>query len=726
MAKKRSSKQSARYVDFEVALQGKKDDEESPKLVAIAIGAAGKPIESAAVSSAGKVRMSKKAFGDATRIMIGAEGSEPGDDNVEFVALHKFQVAKAIEAKRAIDLPRRAWSPLLSVKRCIEGNARHCEWYPYLLELRNTRLQRLSRDGIVELGSRKFTIDSVIEPLLPFWKRCKPLSDGVVEVYRRTCCCPPIIVYDPRIPEILRRLEELVEIIPPIDPPFPDPPLPDPPPIFDEMPFFKGGAEDKQAVNAEVDLKALKALPAAEQPAYIQARPYLFCSCGAPELVASGFLQPDGDFNICWTEPLRLMWIYCHEEYAFRVKQLVEDATITVYDGVAANQWFHMGEQITLTSYHGDAIVCDPPPDPPPGVGKTSVMLESIRSTPSEHLNSPVPDGWDRVPTPTGNQGTAFPAAVVPGAVQWKNVGWGLNLPLRYLFFDDLEPIATFYRISVVKVDAAGHPTGPRTYLNQARSWRWHRRRTDLTIKKETFDLGPVPGSANLYRIPYRSLYQALLLPGEIGEWAFGQYHGLVNTRNWGNGRHLITIELFDAAQNQIKPTAAPAGDPGTAAPFSFQTWDQADLSATVPVDFGALSHLFWWDNRRTDAAILAINKNGTPFAEECLFLEGPRNTNVSMDYRAKHPDPRFLYWHDVRWKRGLFTAWKTWVAANSNNVDPGTTPNRTYDQLLEANDKCSFSLEVRTRAKIFAGGTRIHTYDDRDNGSIAIISPQP
>lgn len=721
MAKKKdSAQQRETNVAFKVALQGMKDDEEAPKLVAIAVDGAGKALESARISEAGEAKLSKKAFEQAARVMIGAADSELDDDDAEFVPLHRFQVAKAIEGKRAIDLARRNWLPFLTFTRCIEGDARHCEYGPFWLELRNNRLRRLATDGVVRLGNRNLTLDSVLEPVLPFWRRCKPLCDGVVEVYRRTCCCRPIITWDPRIPDIVRELEDLVEVLPPIDPP-----LPDPPPIFENIEFLKGGAEDERAINAEVDLKALKSLPAAEQAAYIQARPYLFCTCSAPTLVASGFLQPDGEFNICWRERFRLHYLNCHDEFAFRIKQLVDDQTVTIYDGVAAGKWFHLDDEITLTSYHPDAITCDPPADPPPGVGKTSVMLETIRSTPSSQLNAPVPDGWDRVPMPTGLQGTAFPAPVVPGAVQFKNVGWGLGLPLRYLFFDDLEPIATYYRISVVEADANGHPTGPRKYLDQSLTWKWNRRRTDLTIKEEFVDLGPVPASSNLYRIPYRSLFQSLLAAGEIGSWGFGQYHGTVDTTAWGHGRHLVTLELFDAAQNQIKPQTAPGADPGTAAPFNFQTWDQANLSATVPVDYAALSHLFWWDNRTTDAAILGINKGNEAFNDECLFLEGPRNTNVSVDYRAEHDDPRFLYWHDVRWKRGLFTAWQDWVADNPASVDPGTTPNRTYDQLLQTEDKCAFSVEVRTRAKITHGGGRVNNYDDRDNGAFAIISPQ-
>lgn len=152
---------------------------------------------------------------------------------------------------------------------------------------------------------------------------------------------------------------------------------------------------------------------------------------------------------------------------------------------------------------------------------------------------------------------------------------------------------------------AAEHPASVLRFPPKAR--RVYRRRTDLTIKRETLPLGLVGNK--LYQIPYRSLFQGLLGPGEIGEWAFQQFHGFVDTTTFANGRLLVTLELFDAAENQIKP----ATDPGTAAGFSFQTWDQTGLSTTVRVQFGALTHLLWWDNTSTDAAILVVNKNEAP-----------------------------------------------------------------------------------------------------------------
>ncbi len=717
MANKQKPEKPTGRINFEVAFHGKNSDDTTPKMTAIAIDATGKRLEQVSASGEGKFQLSAKAFDNAAKVLIGADGTEPSKD-VKFITFHKYQIAKAIEAKRAIDLPRRTWIELLQIQICISGNARHCKWRPFMTEIANTKIAQTVRKEISHVADQRLAIDSLIEPVLSSWKACHPLGDGVIEVYRRTCCCHPIVIFDPRIPDIIRELEVIEREIPPVGPP-------DPGPLrFEDIRYFKKGAANERAIKASADLDAIKSLEPAQQVAYIQARPYLFCCCGTTKLVASGFLQPGGSFNICWREPLRLKWIRCHDEYAFVIKQLVDDETLTVYDGVAAGQWFRLDDDILLTTYHPDAITCGEPTDPPPGTDGTSVMLETIRSTDSLHLNSPLPNGWDQVPAPVGMQGTVFPAPPAGATVQYKNVGWGNTLPLRYLFFSDLEPTATYYRISVTECDAGGAPTGTRKYLDQPLSWRWHRRRNDLTIKRESFPLGPVGN--NLYLIPYRSHYQSLLAAGEIGSWAFRQYHGFVDTTKFGNGRHLITIELFDAAQNQIKPAAAPAADPGAPAAFSFQAWNQADLSATVPVNYGALTHLFWWDNRTTKARILSINKNGAPFVEECLFLDGPRNTNVSVDYRAKHDEPAFLYWHDLRWKRGLFTSWRSWVGLTANNVDPGTSPNRTYAQLLEDKNQCAFTIEVRTRAKITHGGGRIHNYDNRDDGAIAIISPIP
>src|SRR5262249_23644267 len=113
-------------------------------------------------------------------------------------------------------------------------------------------------------------------PELIYWPfRCRVICNGVVEVYRRTCCCQPWIINDSRIPELIRDLEHIIRGFPKV-PPIPHPAPPDPPP-FAETLFFKEGALDEMALNAYHDLAAIRALPATEVVNYINARPYLLC-----------------------------------------------------------------------------------------------------------------------------------------------------------------------------------------------------------------------------------------------------------------------------------------------------------------------------------------------------------------------------------------------------------------------------------------------------------------
>jgi hypothetical protein len=115
--------------------------------------------------------------------------------------------------------------------------------------------------------------------------------------------------------------------------------FPPPPPPGDplETPFFKGGALNELALNATQDLHALRAMPREQAAQYINSRAYLFhrlCSCGTASKVASGTIQPDGGFNICWREPLHLLLPNCYEQYAYVVKQTIGGSTTTIYDGL--------------------------------------------------------------------------------------------------------------------------------------------------------------------------------------------------------------------------------------------------------------------------------------------------------------------------------------------------------------------------------------------------------
>jgi hypothetical protein len=72
-------------------------------------------------------------------------------------------------------------------------------------------------------------VGAAIADVLAWPVRCYPVCLGTVTVFRRTCCCWPLVIDDPRIPGLIRDLGRLVEKLPKFPPgKFPPPPPPDP------------------------------------------------------------------------------------------------------------------------------------------------------------------------------------------------------------------------------------------------------------------------------------------------------------------------------------------------------------------------------------------------------------------------------------------------------------------------------------------------------------------
>jgi hypothetical protein len=360
--------------------------------------------------------------------------------------------------------------------------------------------------------------------------------------------------------------------------------------------------------------------------------------------------------------------------------------------------------------------------------GTASVILDAIGTTPSTNLQTPLQTGRTNVIAPSGEDGLEDPAAPLPlplppalPPVQYNNYGWGGTLAHRYLFGPSLEPIARYYRVSWVEANAAGNPTGAEKSFRAPLTWEWRRLRTDGTIKHEQVPIGPVAGTTDLYEIPYESLFNGSLLPGESGLWYFNQHHAHLDSTLCTEGRWLVTLELFDAAQNLIKPVAAPGGDPEIARPFTFQRWDPADDTQSIPVPFGALTHLLWWDNRVTTAKMHNLMVGVTPTNEECLFLSGPANTELRVNYTAMHPENRFLLRHWMTWTRGISGGSGTFVPQNGGNSSPGLSPPQTYGTLLGPEAKCAFSLNLHAQAKITNGFGNITAYNRSDAAAFAL-----
>ena len=713
---------------------GDRDKEEAePQVTLIARDTKMNVIAASPAGRDGQVRVPAEALKEAASFALIPADADPKElEGVETVPFHRHQLEAAVAGSAVLEVGRHQWLRLIPFRRCIGGTVEHCRFWPWLRQLTNERVARsislrqarsTRLQEAVSLRNDLAIEAQLIEPVLPAWFACRPVCDGIVEVYRRRCCCHPIIIYDPRIPEIVNWLDDIVTRLPPVLPPRPQPdPAPD---FFIETPFMKDGTVDQIAINAEADLEALQTLPPAEVAEYLQARPYLWCFCTQQTKVAQGFVQPEGTFNICWYEPLTLIPINCHYEYAFVVKQLIDDQTVTIYNGVAAGQWFELGDEINLVSYHPGAVICDPGGG---NIGTASVILDAIGVTSSTDLQTPFQTSRASVTPPSGQDGLQDPATPLPvplppalPPVQYDNYGWGGSLAHRYQFGPGLEPIATYYRVSWRQANFLGNPTGAEKSFNAPLTWEWRRLRTDGTIKREQVPLGPVAGTNDLYLIPYESLFTGSLLPGESGLWYFLQHHAHLDSTDEAEGRWLVTLELFDGGQNLIKPNAAPGGEPGIAQPFSYQRWDPADLSQSIEVPFGALTHLLWWDNRPTTAKIHNLSVGGSPTSDVCLFLSGPSNTELRVNYTAMHPENRFQLRHWMSWTRGISGGSGTFVPTNSGNPAPGLSPPQDYGTLLGAETKCAFSLNLHVEAKITNGYGTMSAYNSSDAAAFAL-----
>lgn len=705
-----------------IELIGHTEREPAAEFAVYAVDRANKLIETARVDAGGNFKLSPKALSGAAQVLIGPVVEKFSSiDKTRVITYRAAQFKQALEASGVIELAKNDWYKLLWIKRCVSGSVKHCYPWPLLL---TQLVQQVTLANIGLLSAKAHTrlaanalIDAVIAKpgFSKFPHHCDIVCDGLVEIYRRTCCCTPWVVFDPRLPDLVDILEKFHPDVPVIK--WPPRPEPDPSPFT--FPFFKSGAIDEMAINADADLHALKSLPIEQIPAYINARAWLRCSCGSAAKVAQGSIRPDGEFNICWSERPHLMLLNCHEDYAYIIKQNINGISTVIYDGVAAHQWYHYSEHPTLTSHHPQAQSCRH--DPFPNEEGAFVLLQDIGMMGSYNLKTPDATDWNSVGVPAYNDGLAFPAAnAIAAKGVYRDRNWGGSLLLRYHFSEPMKAVgAKYYRVSVVASDSNGNPTGTRTYL-PASQWRYYEIiGTDIYVNKQA--LGPHNAGTqnNLYEIPYDA----------DRDWQSGQYHAVLDTTQFANGRFLFTVEVFDAAGKLLRPqgTTAPVGVNSAAAHFTFRRWYQ-ETGPTAEVPFAALTHMLWWDNRKADAEIVDLRKDHAPNTAECQFILGTASSNFSLGYRAYHPEPMFLLDHRLWWHRGLGTATGVLTSPNPNPDNVGVPPNPPHESaqssfgtMLGGHSKCSFTVNLHSNVKTFNGIGTLDGLDGWDQAAFAL-----
>ncbi|MFZ7092630.1 hypothetical protein [Primorskyibacter sp. 2E233] len=721
-------------------LEGVSPNDERPDLVVSAQDGKRQMIFEAKFGEDGNASIPKEVLKKAERFSIGppSEGDEvrrPSDSALKF-RREQFQ---AVLERGQIDISRSIWIGWLRLLRCVSGRVRVCRrspwWFNDLVALatqpvladrtpsiKSRALQAscaptadTSRNLLAapEIAAKRLSPAGSIDQLIAWPFRCFPVCRGRVEVWRRVCCCEPWIVFDPRIPELVKELEDIVQRIPR----GPIPPIPDPGPLMAAAPLvdpsgdnvmFREGALDERAVRAAEDLRAIKALSDEQIPAYINARPYLFCrryDCGQPVKVAEGDLGPDGVFNICWFNFPYVLRPGCHEEFAYIVRQPFGQFWLTIYNGVAAGHWYDDDDNPTLTSYSPFAYGCRGNPS------GNFVFLDLIGDTGAHELITPNADSAISVDTPVYNSGLVFPApnpAAADGAALNRN--WGGTLKLSFMFSEGMQDVgAKYYRVSIIEADGSGDPTGTRHYYDTGLSWNKAVPDGGGGVDIVPVSLGPTSAGSGgntqnfLYEIPYDT--------NPTTDWNAGQYHAHINTDDlrWNDPdvRHLVMLEVFDENGQRLRPQGTPAtGLSGaeTTAAFTYRRRYQ-DTGATANVPFGALTHMFWWDNRDVFADIVDLRRNGLIFNAECLFFGGDGDTTFSVGYRAYHPREQFQLYHNITWKRGLgSTAFSSGVLQPviSNNVGkppalPGGSATNTFDDMLRPDldpnrRKCAFT----------------------------------
>lgn len=733
-----------------------------PELAFFVLGKDEEVLETFDVDDEGVFHLDEGVLDEARRVVLApreAAGDEPAklsaDQRLDF---RPDEIRQRIVDAR-LELPPKWWCNLIKVRICVDGRVEHCRptpwWWLDLQERVVPRVRPELRFDTVRrpaalrpttaLGDLDLRFDrpGVVGGF--FGRRCEPVCEGSIEVFQRTCCCRPWILHDPRIPQLLDRLRELVEVEPPV------PPVPPvlrgtelvPLKALEESPLFEGGTLSELAVNARRDLTALEQLEPQARVEYINARRYLFCwlPCGSPVRRGEGVLRTDGTFEVCWREPLRILGPFCKRQVAFKVRQLIAGQTVVIYDGLAAGEWFDSGDEIVLTSHHPDALSC-PTPTTNPGEGEDAfVYLELVGSSQAHRIALPRPTGPTSVDlaTPHGrtnptNAGLLDPAPTPADAVgQYRNRNWGGGLDLFVRFSENLEGHAKYYRLSVLEATAGGVGTGTPTVLSAPRSWLHVFPVGGGQLDTDTVALGPFSqgGESNLYEIPY---------PPATGWWAAGQYHGTVDVGDFGVGGHLIVLELFDQNGAPVAPGPLPGGGGGN---LYFKIWRSDDDAATPAQKFldvpqPQLAHYFWFDDRGSVAQIKGLSLQGVASDEECQFLEGPGTDQVRVLYRAYHPDERFQLYHTLTWKRGISggsgsffpSAPPPFVAPNrrTGNVAQADatgapSPPLTVAHLLDGHGSCSFALALHTHVKTTNGSGTLNHLEGHDTGAFALTN---
>lgn len=695
MAKKFNSKP----VNIAISFGSRKDGEETPSVALYEMDIRGKAVEKIAALDDGCLRIDPKLAETNKVLAVGPDVENPA--TLESSQLLQYRAAQAIPEWLKIgriDIPRLDWELWPPFFRCVSGKAYKCQsfWPPLIPPVLVQPTVALARNLQVER----------LTPILPF---CKPLCYGRVEIYRRVCCCKPwdIEIFEPEI-----------EI--PWPPIFIDPTLEFNDFEIKQTRLLNATTEPAKRITWDErtvrDLKTIQALPNREAKVnFLKEHLHLlpiFCfgriECSTKKIGETS-LGPDGSFRHCFQDILTLKG--CTVTYFYKVKQWIGGEWVYVYDGGKSRAYFSGNEKANLRTYNRRAETCYTPEEPVPGKGKPFVMLQSIGTTDSYRIKSPQQN------TATGLNTILSPNAglINPAHNLYDNAPLGGTLELSLYFDPGMRAVgAKYYRLSIVGADSAnGNPASSFIKnLTDSVSWRKFKSST-FPPEIEAEVLGPktIGAQNHLYEIPYVTFND---------RWLSNQFHYLLDTTQFSNGKYLLRLEIFDANGNKMRPI----GSGGATSNFHFLKWQ--DETTTDEVPFDTLLHILHIDNLHCFADVEGLNVDGTNNTANCQFLSGGKGSRFSANFRAYHENG-FMWRYQMNYKKGLSGPSGVLESGTSNqplSKSSGTaaiSTSKFFSDMLGGDAKCTFLLELRSFAKHTNGRNRIIAYDDIEKISFAL-----
>lgn len=179
------------FLTGKIPLDGGDGAPARPALSIHALDESGTILATSQVDESGTFSIDDAAVAKARRVAVTARGANPATDTA---VLFRPDALRRTIAAGVVAIAAPDWLGFLSIERCIDATIRHCHPSSHL---------------VGEVMSYVSTLTTAVQVadvalLRPVHRRCAPICEGAVEVYRRTCCCRPIIVdppviIDPRI-----------------------------------------------------------------------------------------------------------------------------------------------------------------------------------------------------------------------------------------------------------------------------------------------------------------------------------------------------------------------------------------------------------------------------------------------------------------------------------------------------------------------------------------------